>query len=674
MSLHIGNLSAHTRGDDLKHVFWRFGRCNLRLKDRYGFVEYDFVQDAKKALRALQGRKICGEHLTLTWSRKQPKPFHGNPRGVSSYELQHEGRMNENDWQDYELDNEQPDSDGRRFNSVNMRDDDRGDHRGDIQDYNGDRHDFREGLPDDIGRAVPKLVDTGRWGEQVHDPSNANGVEFDRYEPHQDHDRKYEDENCRMAYSGGGFAPRSSQENVRIKRMNCTTLNHSSDMRSTCFSCGASGHKIRNCPRKYSSGRKLTRFDNRQDDAAYERSRGEAELERMGSRSVGEMQLTEGTASRHMNGGMASGSGKHKMVTDNVSSPTGNENNITEIKDHEGKKRSRREGESPKGHGGKKARRSVSSSPHSRYAASRLRSCSTSQSSKSVTRSGSQSRSNSASRGEHHSVSYDSRLLSTSKSSKSRSRSSSSISLSVSLSPSPFSSNKAHTNIKASAGTPKSKEIQVKQRQPVEGDACIEKADDENTMDAIKSSHAVSSFEAEVDTKNDHPLQMNGDGENHTMSRSIHEVTNPGTPLPEIGSHTTGSLSPEGLSDVQDRQNSNALMIGHVPSQSKEPASETPIYCTTGRSTSISSDELCTVLKHYGLELPEESERHLPMEGYFGSARLWPWEVINYRRVKKGLISVENYARRVAQNQEFGIVDKYIRSSSGWGEIGVDNP
>jgi phage regulator Rha-like protein len=52
---------------------------------------------------------------------------------------------------------------------------------------------------------------------------------------------------------------------------------------------------------------------------------------------------------------------------------------------------------------------------------------------------------------------------------------------------------------------------------------------------------------------------------------------------------------------------------------------------------------------------------------------LWPWEIIHYRRLKKGLISIENYARRVDQNREFGIVDKYIRSSSGWGELHQEN-
>ena len=51
-----------------------------------------------------------------------------------------------------------------------------------------------------------------------------------------------------------------------------------------------------------------------------------------------------------------------------------------------------------------------------------------------------------------------------------------------------------------------------------------------------------------------------------------------------------------------------------------------------------------------------------------GAARFWPWESILYRRLKRGPISTENYERRKAQNEEFGIKDRFIRSSSGWWE------
>jgi hypothetical protein len=57
-----------------------------------------------------------------------------------------------------------------------------------------------------------------------------------------------------------------------------------------------------------------------------------------------------------------------------------------------------------------------------------------------------------------------------------------------------------------------------------------------------------------------------------------------------------------------------------------------------------------------------------PVEKYFGAARHWPWEIIYYRRLKKGPISTENYTKRLEQNKGFGTVDQYVRSSSGWWE------
>ena len=86
MSLYIGHLSSRTRRDELEHVFRRFGRCNVKLKDGYGFVVYDYPLNAEKALRALQGRNICGKPLTLTWSNKQPRPFKKFARVDRSYD------------------------------------------------------------------------------------------------------------------------------------------------------------------------------------------------------------------------------------------------------------------------------------------------------------------------------------------------------------------------------------------------------------------------------------------------------------------------------------------------------------------------------------------------------------------------------------------------------------
>jgi len=97
--------------------------------------------------------------------------------------------------------------------------------------------------------------------------------------------------------------------------------------------------------------------------------------------------------------------------------------------------------------------------------------------------------------------------------------------------------------------------------------------------------------------------------------------------------------------------------------------SEQDVVVKNGRNKSLklTTNEVITALKHYGVEAQEDSSDQ-PVEKYFGAARLWPWEIIYYRRRKKGPISTENYAKRLEQNKEFGIVDQYVRSSSGWWE------
>ncbi|KAL6138314.1 hypothetical protein ACLB2K_063597 [Fragaria x ananassa] len=619
MSLFIGNLSARTRGDDFRRLFRKFGHCTFERKDRYGFVVYDIPQDAEKALRALQGRHICGEPLVLTWSKKQPIPFQGHQRVFRSYKLhgRHSARgrdfsgirMSSNDRRDYRSDRKQPDTDGAKVNSVYMLNGRRGDPQKHAKDDNREHHNFREGLPADGLTDVAELVDTANHTDHE--------VGFDRYEPCRSNEGEDEHETRQMEYSGCGSVPQRPQENARILKTGDTTLNCHNDLKSqkACFSCGDLGHKIRDCPRKYSSGKKPTGFDHRQDDAIGKTSRGEAELDRFGSMSWENQRLIKDTASGHRKSKWASDSGKIRMLINNGTSPVtvGKETDRTEMKDRGRKKRSRREGKSPKRNSAKTAR-TVSSPPHSDYHASK--SYAASQSSKSVSRcSSSRARSKSVSM-RRQSLSSDSRSSSKSVSSKSTSRSSSFTSSSESLSQSSY---KEHVDLKCPVYNktmpPKSKEILLEKRQPIGGDAL--------------------------------------------------RVPNP-------GSDGAGCSSPEVSKENIDSENSGGLAVGAI--EVKEPASEVHVNYCNGRSTCISSEEMCMVLKHYGMELPEESERHLPIEEYLGSACLWPWEIIYYRRLKKGLVSVENYARRVSQNQEFGIVDKFVRSSSGWGEIDKENP
>jgi hypothetical protein len=85
-------------------------------------------------------------------------------------------------------------------------------------------------------------------------------------------------------------------------------------------------------------------------------------------------------------------------------------------------------------------------------------------------------------------------------------------------------------------------------------------------------------------------------------------------------------------------------------------------------SLKLTTNEVVSALKHYGMEARGTDLLNQPVEKYFGAARLWPWEVIYYRKLKKGPISTENYAKRLEQNKEYSIVDRYVRSSSGWWE------
>ncbi|KAK9290263.1 hypothetical protein L1049_008430 [Liquidambar formosana] len=698
MSLFLGNLSSHIRRDELDHVFKRFGRCNVQLKDGYGFVVYDFPPNAEKALRALRGKNICGEPITLTWSNKQPRPFQRFVRGRRSYEVRHgrtsargkdyaNRKFGSNGRRDFRMGIKQPDSDGRGLNSTDILDEEVSYHHDNIKDYAGERHHNKEDLPDEGGSIEPNLMDSDRWGQQVGDPSNNNGVEngmeFDRYEPYHGYDKRDEDENNQVTYSGGSPILGDSQEKTGKEQIGGATLKHtdSPKLQQKCYLCGELGHKMRNCPQENAYRRKkFTRFDPRQDDEINHRGRGEGELKRLGSKSKSRGRPLLGRENilmrRHRNDSRQSGLGKHRRLIRRGSSHVEKKTLRAQRRDYGGQRGNKREYETPKIHRAKKARGSISSPLHSNYTASRSRSHS--RSLRSILDSSSRSRSRSVS-SSRRSLSSSSRSgsalhYSRSGSYKSRSRSSSPTSLSLfgsykSRSSSP---NKLNMNMKGSfdnATCPESEAVLVEQRQEVAGDAGSENSKLEITTMAVNNENAVSSFKAE-DMAKVHPQQRDVD-ENSTMLQIVDVEENPFTLPLEKGAFVTGSLSPESLREERETQNSGALVVEHRLAPTKEPDSE-PISSRTCNSMSISPKEMYMVLKHYGLDHPEENEMQ-PAEAYFGSARFWPWEIIYYRRLKKGPISTENYAMRIAQNREFGIVDKYIRSSSGWGELNQEN-
>ncbi|CAK7341959.1 unnamed protein product [Dovyalis caffra] len=653
MSLHIGNLSSHIHRDELERVFQRFGRCSVRLKDGYGFVVYEFPLNAEKALRALHKKNICGEPLTLSWSKKQPRPVKRFAR-TASYEPQR-GRNSDrggdyvkrksgfNVQQDYRMSITQADRNSRMPSSADMYEEEIVNCQDDIKDQTNKEHQgYRE--EDEKGRVGPDSVDNDRWGEQFRDPPNENGVEFDRYEPYEGFDWNNDDENLQKPYSGGTLALHSSQENVKGDCISNVTLNRTIGAKSleTCYKCGGSGHKMRNCPWENVSRKKLTRFDRRHTDGIHGSGRGKGELEKLECRSWEKVRsIRDAIPGRRLkNDKESSSSGRHEGVTRN---------------------------------GRSAAAKETAQSRKRNYTTSRLRS--TSHSSKCMQRSHSHSRSKSVSSSlRSGSASHYSR----SKSSKTKSRSISPASLSLSVSlgrPLLSSSNKAQLNIKDSsdnATTPESKEVLIEEVQPVEGDTSLQ-GDKHGLKMVAVNNNVVSSFKADDEMENDQPLQKDNN-DCLMVSNSFDKVTNSSTLIQsEKSTLAAGSLSLEPVLEMEC-QNSNAFEMEHgqVPLKKLDP--EGPVSSSSCHSTNISAEELSMVLKHYGLDCQDENEKPLPAEAYFGSARLWPWEIIHYRRLKKGPISIENYARRVDQNREFGIVDKYIRSSSGWGELHQENP
>ncbi|KAJ7971630.1 Serine/arginine-rich splicing factor like [Quillaja saponaria] len=667
MSLYIGNLSTRTRIDELEHAFLRFGRCNVHLKkDGYGFVVYDFPPNADKALRALQGRSVCGEPLTLTWSNKQPRRFQGLSRGRNSEIIgSARKKVNYNGWRNDRMGIRQRESGDRRGKSVVMQNDEIEYDQNDFKDHVGEeRQDYREGLPDEGGRAAPNLVDTGRWGEQVCDPLVEHATELDSYKSYHGYVRKDGDENHHSA-------PQSSQNNLGRAHIGDAALNKHNDLKAqkSCYRCGDPGHKMRNCPKESTSQRMSNRLHSRLDNDIEKRHRDEEEQERYGSSSWEKLWSSRDnlSMSQQRNDRGVSSSRNHQIVDDA---------DWPHRKDYGRNKQIRNKTGTPKEHNAKKAR-TFASSAHSDYSESRYRSIT--QSSKHMLRSISHSGPRSVT---SRSRSLSSDLRSSSKSYNSRSISQksrkSSFPTSLSVSPSralPSSSKKVQLNMKGSlenTATLDYMEHQIEHGQQIEGNVALENDKPQDKNLSVNNGNVGLYTKVVDDIEKDQHLHEDNN-EKPKLSKPSVEATNASKPVSDRSIITAESLSPEIVRETEDVLGSGAPTVEHMPTLNKA-ASETQVNLRSGHSTNISSEEMSKVLKLYGLELPEEDEQNLTVDTYFGSARLWPWEIIYYRRLKKGPISTENYARRVAQNQEFSIVDKYIRSSTGWGELGSENP
>ncbi|KAK9122856.1 hypothetical protein Sjap_012458 [Stephania japonica] len=686
MSLFIGNLSPRVRRDEVERAFHRFGRCKIQIRDGFGFAHYNLPGNAENALKALRGRIICGNPINLTWANKQPKSFQRNIGGSKFYEPYNErGLRKREDYGTRRTDScdqsafrtitEQPFERDVELGMNNLLDQETGQSRDDIVDHEGDNHpDVKENLVDQGASIEPNLRESGRWGESGSNPLDVNEVEnglsFDRYDPYHGYDRTNEGKDNTVTNSYDSYALGRLRGKEMVERPGDATSKplDNSEIQHRCFLCGKTGHMKRNCPYGDLKGQgKFTRFDCRPDNNASLKAHGKDELKR---RRIKPLEKLNSSEKQHRRDRNTESSGLGKRGRLNISE---NSSELKEFckstpgRDSKRKKKHQDVGGSTKYQRGRKGKISGLSSLLSDSTSSSL--CSHSHSSYlgvSPTTRSARSRSRRAS---SKSSSY---LRSKGSRSRSRSRSLSSLSLSVSRGkPSRPSPNKAVT-----------KETSASPRSCVEKDAnhkhkllltdMVQPSNGEPSLDICKQAIRNETPEEENRLKledevcNNHQETLNED-EHLCHQRTVNEAYTPCMTPPE---HISFAANGWVLKSTVQRRNSEDCQPAKTL-DTLAPVEKLDMDAPTSQfksSLSISSEEMYTVLKHHGLSVPEETERSLPADSYFGSARLWPWEIIYYRRLKKGPISIENYNKRIAQNEAFGIVDRYVRSSSGWGE------
>ncbi|XP_064960094.1 uncharacterized protein LOC135610054 [Musa acuminata AAA Group] len=671
MSLYVGHLSSHIRQEELERVFRRFGWCNVQLKDGYGFVVYQAPPDAERALRSLRGKPICGEQITINWSNRQPRPVQRLARTTRFNEpLQRRNFREENEEVGIRGSNARRGFYARTFHSSmynrerqtldDALDKKRGRTTDDITDIEGDKG-VNLGMTNEGGMRALDQVENDRWGEPSIDTLNSNGIdngdEFDRYEPYHGYDKRDENENVQID------SPSSRDRGISREKRQRENSIHGNDRKidmlkpqQTCYKCGQVGHIMRTCPKTDARREKFSKFNSSKEEVNV-REKGRR-IKRFRSNSWGSPDISRDpmVSRRHKRDRKEYHSVKARgMSRECERSPESRKRHRPKLrKDFPSKRKSKLEnGASKKAL--KKGRHRKSSTPSSSSASDRSSSQLHSRSSRSVTGSSSPSHLRSASSrsrsvSDSSSSSYSksvssiskSRLRSRSKSksksrsqSKSRSRSRSrSLSLSVSLEPKVTPSNNKQighstkTSSDENVTSPTSEQLECNKAD----DACT-MLEDGNPSTSFKVDNEISGehFGYNVDVVEDPTIRTDYNEKNICSDHSKYE---------------------------SDQHEDLPLKLKRWTSTQQEASS----------STRLTTEEMFLALKHYGLEAPEESHSSITVEEYFGAARMWPWEMIYYRQSKKGPISTENYARRLEQNRQFGIVDKYIRSSSGWGE------
>jgi arginine/serine-rich splicing factor 7 len=70
MSLFVGNISKNVRPFEIEDNFNKYGKCNIKQKGSYAFIEYDDDRDAEEAKENLHDVNMGGLNIAIEWSKR----------------------------------------------------------------------------------------------------------------------------------------------------------------------------------------------------------------------------------------------------------------------------------------------------------------------------------------------------------------------------------------------------------------------------------------------------------------------------------------------------------------------------------------------------------------------------------------------------------------------------
>jgi hypothetical protein len=644
MSLHIGGLSSDVQEQDLQHVFQKFGPCTVRrMQDRYGFAVFDASGDAARALRKLNRTFVCGRRITVNWSKHQPnhsRSFRRSSRqiGSSNGRASRDGVDNLRLREPADQKNDST-SHGISLNPVDGVEE-KNNHMSHDKSHNPD--DIVEKNSDEIAEGMKEAGES--IGEDPVEMKMDDGGTSDARETNGE-------DPVEMKMDDGGT---SGANAIQHDRWGETGIgNHGGD--DDDFDRFEPYHGYR----KREEKKKIVKADHRRNSEKWQKHPAERFDQNHGkSRALPTCYKTLGDgfslrereelrlrkfrypSTRRPESHVDPMTRAHHRVQDfrkPFSDRTGRAPKLSDVPrlDRTHIPQSKNMAEAPKeAHNGSKLKRSrepsLSSERNSSYSRSRSPS----------PRSRAQSPSHSA-----HSSSKSSQPTQPGGLKQGpRSNFSHHGPLSVSVSP--------KCDSPPAAGN---KDSGVLVNSPLESDLDIKARSELRHMDDCKQEAEGSRLNCEV------PV----------VSSKLDAQSNGDVPVPGVDVKVSGHAETNLRKDMVDDIVGDALL-----GETTNPVDTLPVKSNMehvvkkGRiiSLKLTTSEVVSALKHYGVEAREVVLSNQTVENYFGAARLWPWEIIYYRRCKKGPISTENYGKRLEQNKEFGIVDQYVRSSSGWWE------